>query len=218
MSIHKEGFKIIFVTFALCLAIALVFNIFFTEQSIIHYILYIILLCKLIFVIRFFRIPNRVYKLNDTSVISPADGTVVVIEEVDNSEYYNDKRIQVSIFMSVSNVHVNRYPISGNVKFVKYFKGKFLIASKPKSSMENERTSVVIENPKISILMRQIAGFIARRIVCYSLEGANANQCDEMGFIKFGSRVDLLLPINADIKVKLNQKVVGGITEIARLS
>lgn len=218
MTIHKEGYKIIFATFALSFAIAIVTNVFFKEQTLFHYILYIILLFKLSFVIRFFRIPKRNYNIDENSVICPADGTIVVIEEIDNSEYYNDKRIQVSIFMSVSNVHVNRYPISGNVKFVKYFSGRFFIAKKPKSSMENERTSVVIENSKVSLLMRQIAGFIARRIVCYSIEGQQANQCEEMGFIKFGSRVDLLLPINSNIKVILNQKVVGGITEIAKIN
>ena len=151
-------------------------------------------------------------------MISPADGKVVVIEEVEADEYFTDKRIQVSVFMSPFNVHVNRNPVGGLVKYFKYHQGKYLVAWHPKSSTENERTTTVIETPsKREILFKQIAGALAKRIVWYVKEGQQVNQATEMGFIKFGSRVDLLLPLDSKIKVELNQKVKGGCTVIAEL-
>jgi phosphatidylserine decarboxylase len=155
---------------------------------------------------------------NDKHIICPADGKVVVIEETEETEYLKDKRIQVSVFMSPINVHVNRNPISGIVKYFMYHPGKFLVAWHPKSSTENERTTVVIENDKgVSVLFRQIAGALARRIVCYSKEGETAEQGEEFGFIKFGSRVDIFLPLGTEIKVGLGEVVKGGVTVLAHL-
>lgn len=169
-------------------------------------------------ILQFFRNPSRKLTRGEKVVIAPADGKVVVIEETDEPEVLNDRRIQVSIFMSPVNVHVNRYPVSGEITYSKYHPGAYLVAWHPKSSTENERTTVVIQtNTKIKILLRQIAGAVARRIVCYPKEGWMVRQGEEMGFIKFGSRVDLYLPLNAKIKVNLNQKVRGGETIIAEL-
>lgn len=155
--------------------------------------------------------------MNDEVVIAPADGKVVVIEEAYDEEYFKDKRLQISIFMSPANVHQNRNPISGEVIYSKYHKGKYLVAWHPKSSTENERHSVVIMNKKGEVLVKQIAGAVARRIINYLKVGQKAEQAAEMGFIKFGSRVDVLLPIGAKVEVKLNQAVTGGITVLARL-
>jgi phosphatidylserine decarboxylase len=160
--------------------------------------------------LQFFRNPARSIIINENNIIAPADGKIVVIEEVTENEYFKDKRIQVSIFMSPINVHINRYPISGIVKYSKYHPGLFLVAWHPKSSTDNERTTIVVENKNgQSVLFRQIAGALARRIVNYAKEGDNATQGNEFGFIKFGSRVDLLLPLNVKINVALEQKVVG---------
>ena len=151
-------------------------------------------------------------------VLCPADGTIVAIEEVFVEEFFKDKRLQVSVFMSPNNVHVNRYPVSGKIVYTKYWPGSFLVAWHPKSSTENERNTVVVDHPKFGpILVRQIAGAMARRIVCYARTGERIEQGRELGFIKFGSRVDLFLPLDAEIKVALEQKVQGGITAIARL-
>lgn len=169
-----------------------------------------------ILVLQFFRNPKRNTILNANHIIAPADGKVVVIEEVVEHEYFKDKRIQVSIFMSPLNVHVNRYPITGEVKFAKYHPGKFLVAWHPKSSIENERTTVVVENETTGpILFRQIAGAVARRIVMYSKKGDKATQGADMGFIKFGSRIDLFLPLDAKINANINDVVRGGDTIIA---
>lgn len=169
-----------------------------------------------ILVLQFFRNPKRNTILNANHIIAPADGKVVVIEEVVEHEFFNDKRIQVSIFMSPLNVHVNRYPITGEVKFAKYHPGKFLVAWHPKSSIENERTTVVVENETTGpILFRQIAGAVARRIVMYSKKGDKATQGADMGFIKFGSRIDLFLPLDAKIKANIDDVVRGGETVIA---
>lgn len=171
-----------------------------------------------ILILQFFRNPSRKTIINDSHVIAPADGTVVVIEDVEETEYFKDKRKQVSIFMSPINVHVNRNPISGLVKYAKYHPGKYLVAWHPKSSTENERTTVVIANSKAEVLFRQIAGALAKRIVYYVREGQQVQQGNEMGFIKFGSRIDLYLPLTAQINVQLQEKTRGGETIIATLA
>ena len=168
-----------------------------------------------IITLNFFRIPKRNYDRKEGEVYSPCDGKVVVIEETTETEYYKDKRLQVSIFMSPLNVHNQLYPISGDVKYTKYHPGKFLVAWHPKASTDNERSTVVLENDKISILFRQIAGALARRIVTYSKVNDKANVADEYGFIKFGSRVDLYFPIGTKINVTLEEKVTGGKSIIA---
>ncbi|MBE9481389.1 MAG: phosphatidylserine decarboxylase family protein [Bacteroidetes bacterium] len=219
MRIHKEGYLIIFIMLLAILTIALIINLLFPVQTIIHYFLYFIGLIFFILIIRFFRQPNRTIEINDNNILSGADGKVVVIEEVEEKEYFKDKRIQVSVFMSALNVHVNWYPISGNIIYFKHHPGKYFAAYHPKSSSENERTSFVIENSKHqSVLSRQIAGLLARRIVSNAEVGKHVVQGDEIGIIKFGSRFDLLLPVDAKIKVKLRQEVRGGKTVIAEFS
>ncbi|MBK8685107.1 MAG: phosphatidylserine decarboxylase family protein [Bacteroidetes bacterium] len=165
-----------------------------------------------------FRIPTRVQTLDEQLVVSPCDGKVVVIEEAVETEYFKDKRIQVSIFMSPLNVHVNLYPFSGIVNYVRYHKGKYLVAWHPKSSTENERSTVVLKGTKAEVLIRQIAGAVARRIVTYSKEGEQVHQNGELGFIKFGSRVDLYLPLGTKINAKIGDIVQGGVNVIATLS
>lgn len=170
------------------------------------------------FCFRFFRIPKRLYGTDSTAVLSPADGTVVAIEEVEEPDFLKCKCLQVSIFMSVWNVHINWFPISGVVRSYRYHEGDYLVARHPKSSTQNERTSVVVERPDgARILIRQIAGAVARRIVCYAKPDVAVRQCSELGFIKFGSRVDLFLPLGTKICVELGQKVVGTISKIAEL-
>lgn len=173
------------------------------------------LIVVLILIFRFFRIPKRQYVLNDDAIIAPADGKVVAIEEVKESEYFKDTRKVVSIFMSIHNVHINWFPISGTIKYFKYHPGKYLLARHPKSSELNERTTIVISNPRTEILVRQIAGYVARRIICYAPEGKQASQSNELGFIRFGSRVDIYLPHEALIDVKIGDKTIGGVTELA---
>lgn len=170
-----------------------------------------------IFLLRFFRFPSRPQLTDDGVLYAPADGTVVVIEKTHEAEYFKDERIQVSIFMSVWNVHINWYPMKGVVEYFRHHHGKFMVAWHPKSSTENERTTVVLNNGTDKILVRQIAGLLARRIVCYAKEGESVAQNQQMGFIKFGSRVDILLPVGTKIEVDLNQKTTGGQTVIARL-
>lgn len=216
MRIHKEGYTIITITFLLLLAIDVLVYIFFGRIG-----LYILLLPSILgfaFILRFFRVPNRNPISNDTYVYSPADGTVVAIEEVEENEYLKTKCIQVSVFMSVWNVHINWYPINGIIKYFKYHPGNYYLAWHPKSSTHNERTSVALEREDgMPLMMRQIAGAVARRIVCYAKEGNPVKQCSEIGFIKFGSRVDLFLPLDSEIKVKLDQKVTGIETVIAEV-
>ena len=218
MTIHKEGYTSI----ALCILFIFVLN------AVVHYLLpdttwfiwiiYILSFALFVIILQFFRSPAIKVVKNDQHVICPADGKVVVIEETEETEYLKDKRIQVSVFMSPINVHINRNPISGIVKYYRYHPGKFLVAWHPKSSTENERTTVVIENKTgVSVLFRQIAGALARRIVCYSKEGQEAIQGEEFGFIKFGSRVDIFLPLGTEIKVGLGDTVKGGITVLAHL-
>jgi phosphatidylserine decarboxylase len=176
------------------------------------------LLLIFILILQFFRNPKRNIQLNDAQVMSPVDGKVVVIEEVHESEFFNDKRLQVSVFMSPINVHVTRYPIGGKIIFSKYHPGDYLVAWHPKSSEKNERTTVVVENFKFGkVLYRQIAGALARRIVNYAKEDHNVVQGSDAGFIKFGSRVDLFLPLDTKLNIKLNQKVRGGETIIGEL-
>lgn len=184
-------------------------------MPVLSWIIFFAALGLLLFLISFFRIPNRTLTISDNQVIAPADGKVVVIEEITDEEYFKNKRIQVSVFMSPANVHVNRASVAGEVVYNQYHKGKYLVAWDPKSSTENERHSVVIRNPYGEILIKQIAGALAKRIVNYLQVGRKVAQCEEMGFIKFGSRVDVLLPTNAKVNVKLNEKVKGGVTILA---
>ena len=216
MIIHREGYKTIAIT-ALLFGLFNVISFTFLSASLpwLALSLFVITLGLFLFIISFFRIPNRQLTINDNQIICPADGKVVVIEEVTEVEYFKDKRIQVSIFMSPANVHVNRNPISGEVVYNQYHKGKYLVAWHPKSSTENERWSLVTRNAHGEILYKQIAGALAKRICNYTKVGQQVNQCDEYGFIKFGSRVDVLLPLNAKIDVQLNQVVKGGVTVLA---
>lgn len=212
---HKEGHKIILITLVLVVGLILLTDSFI-ELAWLAKSIQIVLLVFLILILQFFRNPKRHTKLNDQHVVSPVDGKVVVIEEVFEKEYFNEKRLQVSVFMSPINVHVTRYPISGNVLFSKYHPGKYLVAWHPKASEENERTTIVVENPTYGkVLYRQIAGALAKRIVNYAKVDDKALQGADAGFIKFGSRVDLFLPLDTKIKVELNQKVRGGETVIA---
>lgn len=208
--IHKEGYKLLS-TFLIILIVA---NLLVYFLPMFEWIKYIFLGLSIVFyaiLLQFFRNPKRKTPLNENNIISPADGKVVVIEEVSENEYLKDKRIQISVFMSPFNVHINRFPVSGRVDYVKYHPGSFLVAWHPKSSTENERTTVVIENGKgKKILFRQIAGALAKRIVCYPKVGDVAHQGSEFGFIKFGSRVDIFLPLGTKINVKLGDKVTGG--------
>nr|WP_315163903.1 phosphatidylserine decarboxylase family protein [uncultured Flavobacterium sp.] len=212
---HKEGTQsILFGTLFTAIVLLLADN--FIDTNWIKMGIQIITLLFLIIILQFFRNPQRTFILNENQILSPVDGKVVVIEEVFESEYFKDNRLQVSIFMSPINVHVTRYALSGLVKFSKYHPGKFLVAWHPKASEENERTTVVIENKTFgAVLYRQIAGALARRIVNYAEEGMQVIQGTDAGFIKFGSRVDLFLPIGTPINVVLNQKAIGGKTIIA---
>ena len=215
-SIHKEGFKIS--AWSLLLFPLITFGAY-----LIHPILALVLgfglFVLLILILQFFRNPERnIPKQDDNVIYAPADGKVVVIEEVEETEYFKDKRIQVSIFMSPLNVHVNRYPFSGIVKYFKYHPGKYLVAWHPKSSTENERSTMVLENKNGKVLLRQIAGAVARRILYYAEEGAEAKQGEDFGFIRFGSRVDLFLPLDADIKVNIDDVVKGNLTSIAHFN
>ncbi|MDP4600841.1 MAG: phosphatidylserine decarboxylase family protein [Polaribacter sp.] len=212
---HKEGYKIITITFIIAIAIILgAEKIFDTTLTI--KITQVLTLGFVVLILQFFRNPNRKTTLNDAHIIAPVDGKVVVIEEVDEPEFFKDKRIQLSIFMSPINVHVTRYAMSGKIAYSKYHPGKYLVAWHPKASTENERTTVVIGNETFgNVLYRQIAGALAKRIVNYAKEGEMVTQGADAGFIKFGSRVDLFLPIGTKINVKLGDKVKGGVQIIA---
>lgn len=212
---HKEGGKIILISTTLTVVFLLLSHTFISIYWL-QKTLEIIVLLFLIIILQFFRNPVRKVEINDNHIIAPVDGKVVVIEEVFEGEYFKDKRMQVSIFMSPINVHVTRYPVNGIVKFSKYHPGKFLVAWHPKASEENERTTIVVENKVFGeILYRQIAGALAKRIINYAEAGTQVVQGTDAGFIKFGSRVDLYLPLGTNINVKLNEKAVGGKTIIA---
>ena len=218
MTIHREGYPTIGITVIFIVILILLVHYFFPENKIIRGFTYALSAFLLVTVLQFFRNPVRTTVLNDNNIIAPADGKVVVIEEVEEPEYFKDKRLQVSIFMSPINVHVNRFPISGKVKYAKYHPGQYLVAWHPKSSTLNERTTVVVENKdSVPVLFRQIAGALARRIVYYCKEGDTAVQGQEFGFIKFGSRVDLFFPLGTKIDVQLDQVVTGGETVIAHI-
>ncbi|MEN8788979.1 MAG: phosphatidylserine decarboxylase family protein [Flavobacteriaceae bacterium] len=212
---HREGQKIILIAFAL-LSLVVVLVHFYIATPWLKYTLQIGSIVVLILIMQFFRNPTRIAQKNFDEILAPVDGKVVIVEEVEEQEYFKDKRMQVSIFMSPVNVHVTRYAASGVIKYSKYHPGKYMVAWHPKSSEKNERTSVVINTPLFGdILYRQIAGAVARRIVNYAEVGEHVQQGDDAGFIKFGSRVDLLLPLDCAITVKVNQKVVGAKTCIA---
>ncbi|MGZ4054040.1 MAG: phosphatidylserine decarboxylase family protein [Bacteroidia bacterium] len=216
MRFHKEGIPSLIITIIVAAIINFLTLHFCAAFPIIVWLGYALSAFLLITILQFFRNPTRTITINENNIVAPADGKVVVIEEVTESEYFKDKRIQISIFMSPINVHINRYPISGIVKYSKYHPGLFLVAWHPKSSTDNERTTIVVEHKNgQQMLFRQIAGAMARRIVNYAKEGDNAVQGDEFGFIKFGSRVDLLLPTSIKVKVALEQKVKGRQTVIA---
>lgn len=218
MTIHREGYTSIAIGTMIFGVLNLIFFYFFSASlPVLGWIIFFISLGLLLFLISFFRIPNRPLTIKNDAVVAPADGKVVVIEEVTDPEYFHDKRLQVSIFMSPVNVHVNRNPISGEVVYNQYHKGKYLVAWHPKSSTENERHSVVIKKGNQEILVKQIAGALAKRIVNYLQVGQQVSQTAEMGFIKFGSRVDVLLPVGTKINIVLNQMVQGGVTVIATL-
>ncbi|RLD83910.1 MAG: phosphatidylserine decarboxylase family protein [Bacteroidetes bacterium] len=217
ITIHKEGYPVIILILFILLTIILVLNIIFPYQTFYHYSLYLSAAVFYFFVIRFFRDPIREVIPDKDKVISGADGKIVVIEEVEEKEYFKGKRMQVSVFMSPTDVHVNWLPVSGKIKYYKHNPGFYFIASKPKSSEENERTTIVVElEDHKEIMFRQIAGTVARRIVCYAKEGKYVQQGDELGIIKFGSRFDIFLPLDTKIDVKLGQKVTGCETVIAR--
>ena len=211
---HKEGYKIIVISLLITSSLIISF-----EYSInkVELKLLLKLLCFIFFVLilQFFRNPKRNIKLNDKSILAPADGKIVIIKEVFEKEFYKEKRLQISIFMSPFNVHVTRYPVGGEIIFSKYHPGKYLFAWHPKSSELNERTSVVIKNKAFgNILYRQIAGALARRIVNYASEGSKIKQGEESGFIKFGSRLDIFLPLKTEVNVSMNQMVKGGVSRI----
>jgi phosphatidylserine decarboxylase len=215
---HKEGYTIILTTLVIT-----VLGILLTDKFVLNYwlskIIMIALLFLLVIVLQFFRNPKRKTRLNENHIIAPADGKVVVIEEVIETEYFKDKRRQISIFMSPLNVHVTRYPISGKVNFSKYHPGKYLVAWHPKSSTENERTTIVVENNKVGeVLYRQVAGALARRIVNYAKKNKEIIQGTDAGFIKFGSRIDIYIPLDMKINVNINDITKGGETIIAKLN
>ena len=219
MTIHKEGFPTIALVTMLCLLLGFATNLHLEPSApILAWVIYIVLLGFWLFILSFFRIPSRTFTYDENSIVSPADGKVVVIEEAFEDEFLKEKRRQVSIFMSPINVHVNRSPIQGTVDYFKYHPGKYLVAWHPKSSTENERTSMVLRDAKGNTMMiRQIAGALARRIKWYVDKGSALQQGEEFGFIKFGSRVDLYLPLDAEILCELGQVTKGARTPIARL-
>jgi len=216
MRIHKEGNQILLFTSLFIIIIDIIILLLLGLTFILIVLIPSLLLIA--FLVRFFRIPNRILNYNENHILAPADGTIVAIEEVFEDEFLNRKCIQVSIFMSIWNVHINWFPFKGVVKYFKYHPGKYLVARHPKSSTLNERTTVVVERGDgVQVLLRQIAGAVARRIVCYANEGKPVEQCMQLGFIKFGSRVDLFLPLESVIKVSINQKVTGTQCVIAEI-
>src|SRR6195952_3566347 len=219
MTFHKEGYT----SLAICILFIFILNAFmqfyFPEAHVVKWIIYILSFLLFVIIVQFFRSPKITIEAHNKHVLCPADGKVVVIEETEETEFLKDKRIQLSVFMSPVNVHINRNPVAGVVSYFKYHPGKYLVAWHPKSSTENERTTIVIENSLgVQVLFRQIAGAMARRIVWYVKEGDKVDQGQQFGFIKFGSRVDVFLPLGSEIKVELGQVVKGGKTVLATLS
>ncbi len=218
MRFHKEGWPSLFIVGLFSAILIGIARNFFPDFAIAQWFAYLVSTFLIVVILQFFRHPRRQHTLGDNLVIAPADGKIVVIEETNENEYFKDKRLQVSIFMSPTNVHVNRYPMAGIVSFFKYHPGKFLVAYDPKSSTDNERTTVVVKNKNgYEILFRQIAGALARRIVWYCKEGDEAKQCGQMGFIKFGSRVDLFFPVGTKLNVKIGDVVKGSQTVLAEI-
>jgi phosphatidylserine decarboxylase len=218
MTIHREGYKSIALATIIFIALNMLMRWFFAASlPWLCVLFFIVTLAFVLFVVSFFRIPARSLTISNGQIISPADGKVVVIEETVDDEYFKGKRLQISVFMSPLNVHVNRNPMDGEVIYNKYHKGKFLVAWDPKSSTDNERHSIVLKNGNVEVLVKQIAGAVARRIVNYLEVGNKVKQTNEYGFIKFGSRVDLLLPIGTKVNVGLNEVVKGGVTVLATL-
>lgn len=214
MTIHKAGYTLLLKILIVGILLNIAVFYFIDNMTLVHTILIISIVIYLL-IVNFFRFPNRVIIQDDNTILAPADGKIVVIEETEETEYFKDRRIQVSIFMNIFNVHINWFPVNGIIKYFKYHKGNFAAAYLPKSSTENERTTIVIEcNNGETVLMRQIAGAMAKRIVSYTPVGGKARQDQHAGFIKFGSRVDLFLPLNTKIEVKLGQKTVGSQTVI----
>ncbi len=217
MKFHKEGYTSLALVILFCFVVNAIAN-YYNAHAYVTWFLYLLSAFLLITILQFFRSPIRKIQQEAGTILCPADGKVVVIEETEETEYFKDKRLQVSIFMSPVNVHINRSPLSGVVSFFKYHPGKFLVAWHPKSSTDNERTTIVVKQDNgVEVLFRQIAGALARRIVWYVNEGDSVDQGAEFGFIKFGSRVDLFLPLGTQIDVKIGDKVVGGKTTLARL-
>ncbi len=218
MTIHREGIQTIVITAILFGAVNLASFYFLSfPYPWLSWFIFLATVVIWLFIISFFRVPGRQLVTGENTVICPADGKVVVIEEAYDDEYFKEKRLQISIFMSPANVHQNRNPVSGEVVYNQYHKGKYLVAWHPKSSTDNERQTVVIKNQNTEVLVKQIAGAVARRIVNYLKIGQRVEQGSEMGVIKFGSRVDVLLPLGSTVEVKLNQAVKGGVTVLARL-
>jgi phosphatidylserine decarboxylase len=218
MTIHREGYTILSVSAIIMIALNAI--TYYTLGSGHWLFISILVICIVLYLLflQFFRYPKRNLTLGNNLVVAPADGKVVVIEEVYEGEYFKDKRLQVSIFMSPINVHANWYPIAGLIKYVAYHKGKYLVAWHPKASTENERSTIVIQKDDgREILLRQIAGALAKRIVYYPHQNDKVRQCGEMGFIKFGSRVDLYFPLGTIITAKIGQKTTGGVTVIAEM-
>ena len=213
---HKEGFNLIILFFILVATDVIMLEVLFDDSSSLKSILQIFSLIIFVFILWFFRNPKRNIIKNPELILSPADGKVIAIKEVDELEYFNDKKIQISIFLSPLDIHVNRYPVSGEILYSKYHKGEYLVAWHPKSSDKNERTTVVIKNKKFGeVMYRQIAGAVARRIVNYAKVNSNVEQGDDSGFIKFGSRVDLFLSKDLNLKIKVGDKIKGGLSIIA---
>ena len=217
--LHEEGTKAILITLAIIAVSVFLVNWFWPSQTVWHFLFYFVDLVLLTLVIRFFRVPIwRKTTMEDDAVLSPADGVVAANEVVVEDEYFHDQRRQVSIFMSVYNVHINFFPFNGEVTYYKYHPGKFLLAFNPKSSADNEHNTIILKDTKgREVLVRQIAGFVARRIVCELEPGDEAVAGEELGMIRFGSRVDVFLPLDAEIKVKIGDKTVGKETVLAKL-
>ena len=214
IKIHREGRWIVLITVVLLLVLVVLTALFLSP--LLNYLASALSLVVLILILRFFRVPGKRPFLDEHTITAPADGKVVVIEKVEQKEYLEGPCMQVSIFMSIHDVHINYFPVGGRISYQRYHPGRYLLARHPKSSELNERNSVGIESPHGRILVRQVAGYVARRICSYAEEGAPAIQGSEMGFIKFGSRLDLFLPLDASIMVKPGDRVHGGITPVAR--